>query len=92
MRLKTTSASAHYFYFSLSGREYTHQLRDLERQIMNRKGVLEPRGPHTDNQETTPLLTVYLHTENAGESAVDGTAERRNEQDGKNIVHKTSMF
>ena len=67
-----------------SGPFYTHwhHLRHLERQIMNRKGVLEPRDPHTDSQETTPLLTAYSHTENAGGSAVDGTALHRNEQDG----------
>ena len=58
---------------------------------MNRKGVLEPRGPRTNSQETTPLLTAYSHTENTGGSKVDGTALHRNEQDSKNIVHKTSL-
>jgi hypothetical protein len=67
---------------------------------MNRKGVLfEPRGPRTDSQETSPLLTAYYEhfyvpsrTENIGGSAVDGAALRRNEQDGKNIVPKTSLL
>ena len=60
---------------------------------MNRKDVLEPRGPRTDSQETTPLLTDYSHTENTGGSAVDGSALHRNEQDGKNIplFTKTSL-
>ena len=59
---------------------------------MNRKGVLsESRGPRSDSQETTPLLTAYCASENTGGSAVDGTALHRNEQDGKNIVHKTSL-
>jgi hypothetical protein len=69
---------------------------------MNTKGVLsEPRGPRPDSQETSPLLNAYSddfhvasaasHNENTGGSAVDGAALRRNEQDGKNIVHKTSL-
>lgn len=62
--------------------------RHLERQNMNRKGVLEPRGPRTDNQETTPLLTAYSHTEITGGSAVDGAALRRNGQDGKNTCSR----
>jgi hypothetical protein len=93
LRLKTASARAHYFLFSVSRQFYTHQLRlrHLERQVMNRKGVLEPSGPRTDSQETTPLLNAYSHTENTGGSAVDGTALHRNEQDGKNIVHENSL-
>ena len=62
---------------------------------MNRKGALsEPPGPRTDSQETSPLLTAYcdhFYTENTGGSAVDGAALHRNEQDGKNIVHKTTL-
>ena len=58
---------------------------------MNRKGVLEPRGPRTGSQETTPLLSASSHTENTGGSAVDGTALHRSEQDGKNIVHEISL-
>ena len=66
---------------------------------MNRKGILsKPRRPSLDSQETNPLLTAYcdhfhVASENtsAGGSAVDGTTLRRNEQDGKNIVHKSSL-
>ena len=66
---------------------------------MNRKGVLsEPRGPSPDSQETSPLLTAYcddfpghVASANTGGSAADGTALRRNNQDGKKIVHKTSL-
>ena len=71
--------------------------RLLESQIMNRKGVLsEPRRPSPDSQETSPLLTAYcdhfhVASGNTGGSAVDGTALRRNEQDGKNIAYKTSL-
>ena len=63
---------------------------------MDRKDVLaEPCGSHPDTSpETRALLTAYcdhFHTENTGGSAVDGAALHRNEQDGKNIVHKTSL-
>ena len=60
---------------------------------MNRKGVLsESHVPRPDSRETSPLLAVHRdsiasHTENTGESAVDGAALHRNEQDSKNIVH-----
>ena len=59
---------------------------------MNRKGVLsEPRGPRPDSQETTPLLNAYSdHVSTHTENAVDGAALRRNEQEGKNIIHKFS--
>ena len=57
-----------------------------------------PRSTRTDTQESAPLLTAYddhiaSHTENtsSGGSALDGAALRRNEQDGKNIVHKLSL-
>ena len=65
---------------------------------MNRKGVLSDPSP--DSQETSPLLNAYSDVasvaspvnENTGlgGSAVDGAALSRNEQDGKNIVRKTS--
>ena len=92
--VKTAKCQCQRFHFSISGR-----LRLLEGQIMNRKGVLsEPHGPRPDSQETSPLLNTYSdhfhvasHSENAGGSAVDGAALRRNEQDGKNIVHKSSL-
>ena len=64
---------------------------------MNRRGVLsEPRRPSPDNQETSPLLTAYcdhfhVASEYTGGSALDGAALHRNEQDGKNVVHKTSL-
>ena len=62
---------------------------------MDRKGVLSERlnsCPDT-SQETSPLLTVYCDhfhsdSENTGGSAVDGVALHRNEQGGKNIVHR----
>ena len=59
------------------------------------------RRPSPDtSQETSPLLTAYCdrfpvasESENTGGSAVDdGTvALHRNEQDGKNITHKSSL-
>ena len=62
---------------------------------MDRKVPSEPRGLRPDtSRETSPLLTVYyddFHTQNTGGSAADGVALHRNEQDGKNIVHKTSL-
>ena len=66
---------------------------------MNKKDVLsEPRGPgpRPDSQETSPLLNAYsdlvhvpTHTENP--LAEDSAALRRNEHDGKNIIHKFSL-
>ena len=72
-------------------------MRLLERQIMDRKGVpSEPHVPRSNSPETDPLLSAYCdvasHSEIAGGSAVDGVALRRNEQDGKNIVHFTTHF
>ena len=62
---------------------------------MNRKGVpSEPRGPHPDSQETSPLLNAYSdhsHVLTHAENAVDDAALRRNEQEGKNIVHRSSL-
>ena len=66
---------------------------------MNGKDVLsEPHGPRPDTQETSPFLTAnddhfYLtsHNENTGGSAVNVAAIRRNEQEGKIIVHKSSL-
>jgi hypothetical protein len=68
---------------------------------MNRNGVLS--DPRPDSQETSPLLNAYSDhlalaasplTENTGlgGSALDGAALHRNEQDGKNIVRKTSLL
>ena len=59
---------------------------------MNRKGLLEPRGPRKGSQETTPLLTTYSHTENTGGSAVDGIILYRNEQDGKKTLFAKFHF
>ena len=67
---------------------------------MNRKGVLS--DPRPDSQETSPLLNAYSdvasvaspvneNTGLGGSAPVDGAALRRNEQDGKNIVRKTSL-
>ena len=62
---------------------------------MNKKDVLsEPpsRGPRPDSQETSPLLNAYSdldHVPTHTENAEDGAALRRNEHDGKNIVHKS---
>ena len=59
---------------------------------MNRKGVpSEPRGPCPDSQETSPLLNAYSHVPSHTENAVDGAALRRNEQEGKNVVHRSSL-